>query len=262
MNREKNTKQTTLFAFVVLSIAIAGYFTGLQAPMVASTTSRSSPVEHLKTESSSRLEVGVIPATPYADIAEATTKHRHHTRLASLKSEFDPFEEIRIAPGEKSAALDQRSRNRAFNGSPPTIPHPIEQRSDKSCVACHSQGVRTESLRIPRMSHQFLANCTQCHIESNPRHMVAVEFRENGFAGLAAPTGGPRAFEGAPPQIPHTTWMRVDCLSCHGDGGQRGIRTTHPWRMNCQQCHTPSALFDQTLLAVEPQFLPGPQIKQ
>lgn len=262
MNPEKKTKHTTLFTFVVLSITIAGYFTGLQAPMVASTSSQSGSAEHLKTKAPARLEVGVIPATPYADIAGATNQHRRHTRLASLKSAIEPLAEITIAPGEKSAALDQRRKNRALNGSPPTIPHPIDQRYDKSCVACHSQGVRTKSLRIPRMSHQFLANCTQCHIENNPRHMAAFSFCENDFAGLAAPTGGPRAFEGAPPQIPHTTWMRSDCLSCHGDAGQQGIRTTHPWRKSCQQCHTPSASFDQTLLAVEPQFLPGPQIKQ
>lgn len=262
MNPDKNTKHTTLFAFVVLSITIAGYFTGLQAPMVASTTGRSNPVELLRTNSPALLEVGVIPATPYANIAGATHQRSHQTRLASLKSAIDPLAEITIAPGEKPAALDQRKKNRAFNGSPPTIPHPIDQRSDKSCLACHGDGARTKSLRIPQMSHQLLANCTQCHVESNPRHMAAFSFCENDFAGLAAPTGGPRAFEGAPPQIPHTTWMRSDCLSCHGYAGQQGIRTTHPWRKNCQQCHTPSASLDQTLLTDEPQFLPGPQIKQ
>ena len=137
MNPDKNTKHTTLFAFVVLSITIAGYFTGLQAPMVASTAGRSNPVELLKTNSPALLEVGVIPATPYANIAGATNQRSHQTRLASLKSAIDPLAEITIAPGEKPAALDQRKKNRAFNGSPPTIPHPIDQRSDKSCVACH-----------------------------------------------------------------------------------------------------------------------------
>ncbi|MFT5328303.1 MAG: cytochrome c-type protein NapB [Planctomycetaceae bacterium] len=262
MSMEKKVKATRLIAFVLVSVAVAGYFTGLQAPMKASTSSPPRPVEPLETESTTRLEVGVIPATPYAGIAGATSERRRHTRLASLKSAIDPLAEISIALGDKPAAFDQREQNRSFNGAPPTIPHPVDQRSDASCVACHKEGAMTKSLRIPRMSHAFLANCTQCHVENNPRHMTAFSFRENDFAGLVTPTEGPRAFSGAPPQIPHSTWMRSDCLSCHGHAGQQGIRTTHPWRKNCQQCHAPSASLDQTLLAVEPQFLPGPEIKE
>jgi cytochrome c-type protein NapB len=47
-------------------------------------------------------------------------------------------------------------------------------------------------------------------------------------------------------------------MSCHGYTGLQGIRTTHPWRQNCQQCHAPSATMNQTLLAAEPEFLPAP----
>jgi cytochrome c-type protein NapB len=56
--------------------------------------------------------------------------------------------------------------------------------------------------------------------------------------------------------------MRSDCMSCHGYEGRLGIRTTHPWRNSCQQCHAPSAAMEQTLLTAEPHFLPGPKIKK
>ena len=260
MSNQQKARATPLIAFVLVSFAVAGYFTGLQAPMNASTSSGPRPVGQHVMKSTVELEVGVIPATPYREMPDATGARHGQTRLANLKSTIDPLAEITIAPGDKAAALLLREQNRAFNGAPPTIPHPIDQRSDIACVACHREGAKTKTLRIPRMSHEFLANCTQCHVESNPRHMTAFAFRENDFAGLDAPVSGPRAFHGAPPQIPHSTWMRSDCMICHGYAGQQGIRTTHPWRKNCQQCHAPSASMDQTLLAAEPQFLPGPVI--
>lgn len=260
MSNQKKASTTPLIAFVLVSFAVAGYFTGLQAPMNASTPSSPRPVGLRETKSVAKLDVGVIPAIPYMEMSDATATRHRQTRLASLRSTIHPLAKITIAPEDKPAALQTREQNRAFNGAPPTIPHPIDQRSDIACVACHSEGTKTESLRIPRMSHAFLANCTQCHVENNPQHMTAFAFCENDFAGLEAPTAGPRAFNAAPPQIPHSTWMRSDCMSCHGYAGRQGIRTTHPWRKNCQQCHAPSAAKDQTLLAVEPQFLPGPMI--
>ena len=83
----------------------------------------------------------------------------------------------------------------------------------------------------------------------------------NGFDGVAAPTEGARAWLGAPPVVPHTTWMRNDCLACHGPNGWPGMETTHPWRQNCLQCHAPSSALDlnpSTLTAVE--FLPPPDV--
>lgn len=261
MTRNRKSNATTLLAFVVTSIAIAGYFTGLQAPMKV-TANKSRPDHHPRTASPRTAEVGVVPATHYSEMASMTVARRPRTQLTILRSLVDPLAEIQIDPNEKLAALQQRELNRAYNGAPPTIPHAIDQQSDASCVACHKEGALTKSLRIPRMSHAFLTNCTQCHVESNPGHMPAAVFRDNEFAGLPAPTAGPRAFIGVPPQVPHSTWMRSDCMSCHGYKGQRGIRTTHPWRSSCQQCHTPSATMEQTLLTAEPRFLPGPNIRE
>jgi cytochrome c-type protein NapB len=262
MTVDRGSNAAILIAFVVMSVAIAGYFTGLQAPMKITATDSSSTSQQQKTDSIRTVEDGVIPATHYSEMAATSRTDRSRTQLAALKSTIEPLAEIRISPEEKLLALQQRARNRAFNGAPPTVPHAIDQQSDTACVACHQEGTVTASLRIPRMSHTFLANCTQCHVESLPQHLPAEIFRENLFAGLPAPTAGPRAFPGAPPQIPHTTWMRSDCMSCHGYEGRHGLRTTHPWRSNCLQCHAPSAKMEQTLMGAEPQFLPGPEIRK
>ncbi len=261
MSAGKSPNAAPICAVVVISIAVVGYFTGLQLPMQAPHESLRLRVDDAQLPHNESRDDSVIPATRYADMAAVTRRHRRPTQLASLKSTTNPLGEIRIGPEDKRAALRRREQNRAFNGAPPTIPHPTDQHSDASCVACHGDGILTKTLRIPRMSHDLLANCTQCHVESNPEHMTAMLFRENEFVGLAAPTSGPRAFQHAPPQIPHSTWMRSECLSCHGDAGLHGMRTTHPWRSNCQQCHAPSAAMDQTLLAQDPHFLPSPKIK-
>jgi len=261
MTETKSKQNVTMICFVVISFTVAGYFTGLQAPMNASavTSNLSPPVA----DNSKPLAADTITATRYADMHEAT-RHRStafRTLLTDLKSKVDPFAEFTISAEEKAAALQRRNANRAFNGAPPTIPHAVSETSTEACIACHGEGAKTETLRFSKMSHHFLANCTQCHVESNPRHITASLFRESSFVGLPAPTAGPRAFAGAPPQIPHSTWMRSECMSCHGFVGLQGIRTTHPWRNNCTQCHAPSSKLDQTLLATEPRFLEPPQVE-
>lgn len=45
--------------------------------------------------------------------------------------------------------------------------------------------------------------------------------------------------------IPHGTQLRSDCLSCHGPPGLVGLRTPHPDRQACVQCHAPNAELDE-----------------
>lgn len=260
MTTDRKPGITLLVAIVVISLAVVGYFVGLQSPMnpatAESATGLSEHVPHTIAEGDSE----VTPATWYRDMASETTRLAYHSSLEELKSSFDPLAEVKIEPHDKRVALAKRDQNRAYNGAPPTVPHPTSQLSSASCVACHGEGALTASLRIPRMSHNFLTNCTQCHVVNAPQHMTANLFRESDFVGLEAPNEGPRSYAGAPPQIPHSTWMRSDCMSCHGYTGLQGIRTTHPWRRNCLQCHAPSATLNQSLLAAEPLFLSPPNI--
>lgn len=276
MTRETTINLASLTAFVVISVAVTGYFVGLQSPMNpvdrAAKSLSGAEVHGLSTESPANShddshpmerESAVVPSSHYSEMADVTRSRfsAMRTSLVGLKSNVDPLAEVNISPEQKAFALELREQNRAFNGAPPTVPHAVDQMTAQACVVCHTEGAKTETLRIPKMSHQFLASCNQCHVENSPQHMPAAVFRENSFVGLPAPTAGPRAFPLAPPQIPHTTWMRVDCMSCHGTTGLHGMRSTHPWRQNCQQCHAPSSVLDQVLLDPIPNFLPPPNVK-
>ena len=59
-----------------------------------------------------------------------------------------------------------------------------------------------------------------------------------------------RRAAGSPPPIPHALQMRENCLACHaGPGAVLEIRSTHPERWNCRQCHAlgaePVAAFER-----------------
>ena len=148
---------------------------------------------------------------------------------------------------DRDRVLARRAARRAYDGAPPTIPHAIDQLAVPACLQCHERGAKIADLVAPEMSHQVYGSCVQCHVvAAEPRPGVATPpAPESTFVGLAAPRGGERAWPGAPPTIPHTTWMRDRCESCHGVFGGIGMKTTHPWRQSCTQCHAPSAALDQ-----------------
>ena len=142
-------------------------------------------------------------------------------------------------------ALARRAERRAYDGAPPTVPHPIGQNSAPECLACHGQELRLGSYRAGDIPHEELTNCAQCHVESDssvPGGALQDDPRDNGngFAGSAPVQKGRRAWKGAPPEIPHATAMRQSCLACHGDGAAHPMRSSHPERSQCQQCHAPS----------------------
>lgn len=142
--------------------------------------------------------------------------------------------------GDRAQAVAQRAEHRAYDGAPPTIPHAIDQRGAPSCLVCHQDGARVGERVAPAMSHPLLSSCTQCHVvEADPRPLPQrTPPPVNEFSGLPSSGSGPRAWLGAPPQMPHGTAMRERCISCHGPAGQPGLRTSHPERDNCLQCHT------------------------
>src|SRR5690606_239420 len=61
----------------------------------------------------------------------------------------------------RQVALAARAENRAYNGAPPTIPHPIDAREVDGCLACHGEGmVLADGLIATRMPHEHLPGCT------------------------------------------------------------------------------------------------------
>ncbi|MEZ6235154.1 MAG: nitrate reductase cytochrome c-type subunit [Phycisphaerales bacterium] len=156
-----------------------------------------------------------------------------------------------VAVADKFAArvrsLDERAALRAFEGAPPVIPHAIADMNIQTCRACHATGLRAGDRTARMVSHTYLPNCTQCHVPGVGQFIErAPTPAPNRFVGMrGSGYGGTRAYSGAPPVMPHTTFMRTNCVACHGEHGYDGWRPDHLSRTNCVQCHAPAAQFDQ-----------------
>lgn len=162
----------------------------------------------------------------------------------------DVFAPVVQTAVDRDAALARRAARRAFEGAPPIIPHEIDQLAIPACLTCHERGAVIAGLTAPAMSHRVMGSCVQCHaVAAEPRGAGTTAPVEppvaNDFVGARGPHGGARVWPGAPPTIPHTTWMRDRCDSCHGVFGKLGMKSTHPWRASCTQCHALSAALDQ-----------------
>jgi cytochrome c-type protein NapB len=80
-----------------------------------------------------------------------------------------------------------------------------------------------------------VARCEQCHVEQQTEQLfVPTEF-EGRPQDLRA---GARAHAEAPPVMPHRLFMHEQCAACHaGPAAREELRTTHPERASCLQCH-------------------------
>lgn len=259
-----------LLATAIIAVAFIGYFVGIdhgvprRDPGAGATQAShglgdiAPRAQHL---SQSRPEDEAIDARSYASIREQPLgpTRAHATSLEPWIPKLpDPSVVIDVDPEEKHASLAMRSSRRAYNGAPPVIPHAVDAIDGKSCIACHRDGFRTEGLTARAMSHPYYENCTQCHAPPPPEALRGPDSAPaaNTFVGVAAPFEGERAWPGAPPTIPHSTWMRDNCLACHGPAGWPGMETSHPWRAACLQCHAPSAVLDQRPGSRDAEFLP------
>lgn len=135
-------------------------------------------------------------------------------------------------------------------------PPPMSRQSHKidekrPCVACH----KADTISPNMLPHPNMPNCRQCHIVQGDEDVKP--FRRNSHAGIAASARLPRPHRGVPPVVPHRFFMRENCLACHGPQAEPAIlRTTHPTRANCRQCHVgvdrAVGLFRKNLLMRDP----------
>lgn len=141
----------------------------------------------------------------------------------------------------KSSAL-VRAERRAYDGAPPTIPH---ESFGIDCSACHNaSGMAMSGVGFaPASPHDDTeraggtVRCRQCHVFATEDGTFVDSEYEPYRQDLRA---GGRATAGAPPTIPHRTLMRENCVACHdGPGAREEIRTSHPERTRCRQCHVP-----------------------
>ncbi|MEQ9408852.1 MAG: nitrate reductase cytochrome c-type subunit [Fuerstiella sp.] len=233
----------SLFGAIVVGIALVGYLLGI--------TEGNKPITPIATRARGAGDRNdVRAAAPYAAMPETdfSPNAGWSSQLQNLKYERPSrLQAVNRTDDMKLAAIADRAKNRAYDGAPPVIPHRVEQQTAASCLVCHGEGLKLGDRIATRISHAHFTSCTQCHVEAESSGPFPVpEATENTFVGLYRAGPGSRALAGAPPTIPHTTWLREDCMSCHGTIAREGLRTTHPWFTNCTQCHAPSAELDQT----------------
>jgi cytochrome c-type protein NapB len=181
--------------------------------------------------------------------------------------------------GNVAAALDgnpraearQRSlafyrRLRAFPGAPPRIPHGLtaDEYRNTRCTICHERGgyAARFGAYAPMTPHPDYPECLQCHVPEamsvgvplpgQPNQLVCRQCHVDpdrppttlvslDWVPLPWPATGQAALPGGPPVIPHDLQQRGDCLACHaGPAAVRELRTDHPDRTNCRQCHVAS----------------------
>jgi cytochrome c-type protein NapB len=182
---------------------------------------------------------GAIPGQTYLDWRQrrdgpnAVVRSNLGDLRAALPAVSSP---VVRTPENKREALETRANIRAYEGAPPTIPHPIDEQNPGSCLACHRDGLVVEGRVARAISHATYTNCTQCHVTMEPR-FEKPPAPDNAFVGYRLDRKREQAWQGAPPVIPHSVWMRDRCESCHGVAGLPGLRTTHPERGQCTQCH-------------------------
>lgn len=151
---------------------------------------------------------------------------------------------------------------RAFPGAPPRIPHGLTsvEFQTSACNTCHERGGYSPRFGayVPVTPHPEWGACLQCHVgddattgvvlPSSDPNTICRQCHDPSAVRLAVPSLQwrmavwpqltRRAPGGPPPPIPHDLQLRGNCVTCHaGPGAVAEIRTAHPERANCRQCH-------------------------
>jgi cytochrome c-type protein NapB len=142
--------------------------------------------------------------------------------------------------GRVKSTATVRAARRAYDGAPPVIAH---QNFNIRCTQCHQQrGLEVPGIGFaPPVPHENtlppgpFSRCNQCHVFKQ----TDTVFAESDFEPLRQDLRAGRQLNAlAPPVIPHMVFMRENCFACHtGPAAREEIRTPHPERANCRQCH-------------------------
>jgi hypothetical protein len=160
--------------------------------------------------------------------------------LAGCADEDPRVVAVPMHPGAQKGTADVRAARRAYDGAPAVIPH---RAFGAACTSCHTAagmavadvGFAPPAPHLATRGLQAEARCELCHVY---RRSDGV-WRASRFEGLAQDLRqGRRLTATAPPVMPHAAFMRENCLACHGGPAAREeIRTSHPERVRCRQCH-------------------------
>ncbi len=176
---------------------------------------------------------------------------------------IDPGSEPRRSAHPRTLATYRNLRE--YPGAPPRIPHGLtpDEFQKGACNTCHERGGFSQRFGayVPITPHPEMGACLQCHVGNGQLMAIALPSTdpsarcrqchtpEGGawkettvnWTPLAWPRVTRRAAGSGPPPVPHTLEFRGNCLSCHAaPAAVAEIRTTHPERADCKQCHLPS----------------------
>lgn len=186
---------------------------------------------------------GKLQAQPHEPHHGASWKAVHAQPQAAVAPAASPRTvltayEATPRPGAKVRTLREFYSRRAYAGAPPVIPHPVVNDGVMSddCLSCHQDGgyVPEYNCYTPVTPHPEMGNCRQCHVAQT----VEGVFAATEWIQPTLPKRGRQSIPGGPLQIPHPLQFRENCLACHaGPHAVVEVKTSHPERENCQQCH-------------------------
>ncbi|MBA4192897.1 MAG: hypothetical protein C0467_33480, partial [Planctomycetaceae bacterium] len=124
-----------LVGAIVIGIALFGFLSGIREPKAT--------VRLIPTPAANP---GPIPvAVTYSELSDAKLRPNATWQQSLSQLKFDRpgiFDAVVRTDEMKLVALADRAKNRAYDGAPPTIPHPVEAQSAASCLVCHGEGLK------------------------------------------------------------------------------------------------------------------------
>lgn len=212
----------------------------------------------MEPDKSRRIQIGLatllMAATVYT-LSNNLLVERYTAALAPSREVEEPvllpaaamFEEMtqeEVSAENEAAPPSKRDLNlfysrRAYPGAPPRIPHALLDKrgiGGRSCNGCHLKGGYMPAFHAytPVTPHPNWSNCLSCHVATQDQGV----FRPSEFVPASRPVLSEAALPGGPPAVPHSLDYRTNCKACHGGpAAVKEIRTNHPERQNCRQCH-------------------------
>ena len=242
--RDRNTSDVGLRVFLIVSAVVAMSALIVAAGRVA------------KNRISSPESAAVHLGRPNEVIAAEADVFRTHAGMLAI----DPGSDRRRSAHPRTLATYRSLR--AYPGAPPRIPHgltPDEFRTG-GCNTCHERGGFSQRFGayVPITPHPEMGACLQCHVGDGQLMAIALPTTDPSARCRQCHTPGAGKWTEAtldwktlawpepatpkpgrePPPILHTFDFRGNCLACHAaPAGVAEIRTAHPERANCRQCH-------------------------
>lgn len=209
---------------------------------------------------SSDAQPGQVAVAMLSPPAEPITAEAEVFRTRPDMTALDPG-----ADRQRSAIPRTRHRYRvlrAYPGAPPSIPHGFtgDEFRTGACNTCHERGGYSPRFNayVPLTPHPHMGACLQCHVgndeltgvslpntdpnticrQCHPPNAVRRVQTTLDWVPMPWPRLSPKTPDRPPPPIPHDLQFRGNCLACHsGPAALTDVRTTHPERANCRQCH-------------------------